>query len=170
MSDSSENVLVMNGDVSANVNHITSSEVKQVQLPYRRVHNRASFFLRQHLQSEMRQVEDITDFLVKKYFENPKTYNKEYMEVVTKDEASLKTLLDLVKRMMYFCGFSCACHIKTHENGKRIVIYDWKALSFDEQEKMIKHETSIMPTDEQVAQQKAHLFKGLQKSQGDVQQ
>lgn len=128
-------------------------EIQQVQLPFRKVHNRASFYLRQHIQSEVRQVEELTEHMVKKWFDFPRESCRELCEVVNTTDSTFKHVCAMAKRMMYFCGFHLTFKFKITEN-KHYVIYEWKPMSVMEQERMVSYETSIMPTKEQLEQQR----------------
>jgi hypothetical protein len=128
-------------------------ELKQVQLPFRRVHNRASFYLRQHIQSEVRQVEELTEHMVQKWYEFPRESCRELCEVINTTDSTFKHMCAMAKRMMYFCGFHLTFKFRITEN-KHYVIYEWKPMSVMEQERMISYETSIMPTKEQLEQQR----------------
>ena len=140
-------------DVSCNNVEASKSEVQPVQLPFRAIHNRGSFYLRQHIQSEVRQVEELTEHMVRKWFEFPSEMCREVCEVINKDDATFKFVCDLTKRMMYFCGFHLSYRTKTTEE-KKLVIYEWKPMTVIEQEKMTQYENSIMPTKEQLEKQR----------------
>jgi len=59
----------------------------------------------------------------------------------------------MAKRMMYFCGFHMRYAIK-HKETKTYIVYEWSPMTVDEQKKMDEHEKSIMPTKEQVEEQR----------------
>lgn len=131
----------------------TSTEVEQVQMPFRRVHNRGSFYLRQHVQSEVRQVEELTEHMVRKWFEDPRTSHREVCEVINTTDPAFKFICHLAKRMMFFCGFHLRYTVKNTEKRK-LIIYEWSPMTMDEQKAMVEHEQRIMPTKEQLEQQR----------------
>lgn len=141
--------------MSDTISEITqeSSEVKQVQLPFRSVHNRGSFYLRQHVQSEVRQVEELTEHMVRMWFENPREFHRQVCEVINASDTAFKFVCHMTKRMMYFCGFNLRYSIK-HKDTKTFIVYEWSPMSVAEQKKMDEHEKSIMPTKEQLEEQR----------------
>lgn len=140
---------------SAPTPEVSSVQTEVVTLPWRRVHNRGAFYLRQHIQSEVRQVEEMTEHFVRKWFEFPREVCREVCEVVHHGQsgAAFKYTCELTKRMMYYCGFSMKYTIK-HNDTRILIVYEWKPLPIVEAERMVKYEDSIMPTKEQIEAQR----------------